>query len=98
MTNLDERIEKAGTEIVAAFGPRMVRLTKAGERVIGIQILRAAFPELFTSPPTHKIVPIEPNDLMIEIGSDAMANVAPDFIVNAVWRAMIEASRIEASP
>ena len=102
---LDERIEKA------ARGPmdfyqgsdrweKADQVEKVTHRRVAEVALRAAFPELFASPPTHKIAPVEPTAQQAAAGDEAYrkasvtgtpAYVGCDGIVPA-YRAMIEAS------
>lgn len=55
---MDERIEKA-VAVHAAYENRQEART-----AIAQAMMAAAFPELFPSPPTHKIVPVEPTEEM----------------------------------
>ena len=70
MTELEERVAAAAAEIEAAIGPKLLRLSRAGKQVLGTQVLRAAFRELFSNPPTHWLAPWEAGEAMQDADCD----------------------------
>lgn len=74
MTSLSERIEAAARALVKKSGyANMLALPKARRLAVKEDcetVIRAAFPELFTSPPTHWLAPMEADKVMIDVGED----------------------------
>lgn len=86
---LDERVEK-GTIGVGRVRERKWDRLDDGD--LAAAAIRAAFPELFTDPPTHKIVPLEPTEEIVTAGWNAAYGDDEEQASTAdVYRAMIKA-------
>lgn len=99
---LDERIEKAARLFAVSAGrdPDSLGILSSEPtwklwEPEARTVLRLAFPELFADPPTHKIVPLEPTEAMIDAGmpfAEGETTIDASDGTQRAYRAMIKAA------